>query len=427
MDNIDDHVVVPGASAGVAGGNQITLMCWVKPMNTNITVSPLDYDGFAGIRNNTDADFYLVHFGTTAVEARFRNSSGTNFDIVDNTLQIGAWQHFALRYNGSELTLFKNGVQLNTIVANGNILNAVEDLYIGGMIYQTSNFYLKGMIDEVSLWNRALSPQEINCYMRFGVPNGTPGLLNYYKCNQGTAGGVNTGQNILYDQTGGIDGNMLNFALTGTTSNFVTGVATVTDFNDTYCSGGSYTFGSQVLTAPGVYTETFQTAQGCDSTVRLTLVDGTLNTTVIAVDETLTALAPGLNYQWIDCQNGNQPVQGATAQSFTPTVSSDYAVIVSNGICSDTSACNMVMVGIKESQQLEGVKVFPNPVNDFLVVRIPSLASASVVIMDMTGRIVLEKEISGTELRIPTESWSKGVYTVEVKSGDRRSVQRVSR
>ena len=46
-------------------------------------------------------------------------------------------------------------------------------------------------------------------------------------------------------------------------------------------------------------------------------------------------------YQWIDCA-ANMDIAGETGQSYTPTVTGDYAVIVSNGACSDTSACTTV-------------------------------------------------------------------------------------
>ena len=42
--------------------------------------------------------------------------------------------------------------------------------------------------------------------------------------------------------------------------------------------------------------------------------------------------------QWIDCNNG-QPVAGATSQSFAATTPGTYAVIVTDGACSDTSEC----------------------------------------------------------------------------------------
>jgi gliding motility-associated-like protein len=48
--------------------------------------------------------------------------------------------------------------------------------------------------------------------------------------------------------------------------------------NATICQGQSYTFGSQVLSSSGIYTETFTTASGCDSIATLSLnVNGTLS------------------------------------------------------------------------------------------------------------------------------------------------------
>lgn len=44
------------------------------------------------------------------------------------------------------------------------------------------------------------------------------------------------------------------------------------------------------------------------------------------------------SFQWIDCNTGD-PIEGATGNSFTPTISGDYAVIISRGVCSETSDC----------------------------------------------------------------------------------------
>jgi len=245
FDNVDDYILVPGASALIANSNQISLSCWVKPMNANI-VFP-DYDGFAGIRNNANADFYMVHFGTNRVEARFRNSAGVNFDVVDTALQVGVWQYYTLTYNGTELTLYRDAVQVGTTIANGNIASTTDDLYIGGMMYGSFNYYMKGSIDEVSLWNKFLTPQEIRCYSKFGVPQNSIGLQLYYKCNQGIPGGINVNQTALNDETGHINGTFMNFALSGLTSNFVSGVTTVNDITASFCHGDSYQFGTSTL------------------------------------------------------------------------------------------------------------------------------------------------------------------------------------
>jgi hypothetical protein len=427
FDNVDDAVLVPNASASIAGSNQITLTCWVKPENTNI-VFP-DYDGFAGIRNNSDADFYMVHFSATGVEARFRNSNGVNFDVVDPALQIGVWQHYALIYNGSELTLYKNGVFVATTVANGSIANTTETMHIGSMPYGAFNYYLNGELDEVTLWTRALTPSEIRCLARFGVPATAPGLQHYFKCNQGTPGGINVGQTSLTDETGHTNGVFNNFALSGPTSNFVTGVSTVNDITAQFCPGSTYSFGTQTLTAPGVYSQLYPTSGGCDSTVRLTLSYLTLNDSVVSSGSVLNALGTGYSYQWVDCQNGYQPLSGETNAYFSPSVNGDYAVIVNDGSCSDTSSCvSVTTAGINSILNRTEISVYPNPVNDRLVIELPEFpADYTVQVTDAAGRVVYRNIHSGPRVELAAAAWSGGVYTLSVIAPDGTFVTTVTK
>src|SRR5258705_6947564 len=82
FDGLDDYVSVPNASGLINAGTGISLSCWVFPTNA-FPVYP-DYDGFAGIRNESDGDFYLVQIDPSPViEARFRNAAGIAFTLRD--------------------------------------------------------------------------------------------------------------------------------------------------------------------------------------------------------------------------------------------------------------------------------------------------------------------------------------------------------
>lgn len=48
------------------------------------------------------------------------------------------------------------------------------------------------------------------------------------------------------------------------------------------------------------------------------------------------------SYQWIDCNNGNSVINGETSYTYAPTNSGEYAVIISNGQCTDTTICAAV-------------------------------------------------------------------------------------
>lgn len=426
FDNIDDEVQVPGASSLIAGSNQISLTCWVKPMNANI-VFP-DYDGFAGIRNNTDADFYIVQFGNNRVEARFRNSSGVNFDVVDSTIQIGVWQHYTLTYNGSELTLYRNGIVVGNTIANGTISNTSVPFTIGSMVYSAFNYYMFGELDEITLWNRFLTPFQVRCLANFGTSPTTPGLQLYYKCNQGTPGGINVSQSSLTNETVNSNGFFSGFALSGFTSNFVAGVTTVTDIADNICPGSTYTFGFQTLSAPGVYTQVFPSSSGCDSTVRLTLSAG-INDAVSLSGNTLTAQQANAQYQWIDCQNGNQPIPGETNQSFVAPNIGPYAVIITAGACSDTSACiSIPTLSVSDNQWLDGVAVFPNPVQDQLTVQLSAFEKdVQLTVTDFSGRVVYDERMDGDLFRLPASDWSNGLYMLTVRCGEKSMNSRFSK
>jgi hypothetical protein len=52
----------------------------------------------------------------------------------------------------------------------------------------------------------------------------------------------------------------------------------------------------------------------------------------------------GASYQWVDCDNGNAPIGGATGQTFVPSVTGNYAVEVTVGGCTETSGCESITV-----------------------------------------------------------------------------------
>jgi hypothetical protein len=58
----------------------------------------------------------------------------------------------------------------------------------------------------------------------------------------------------------------------------------------------------------------------------------------------MAVIQAGAAYQWINCDNNNTPITGATGSAFTPTVSGNYALMVTIGDCSDTSDCQYVLV-----------------------------------------------------------------------------------
>lgn len=157
------------------------------------------------------------------------------------------------------------------------------------------------------------------------------------------------------------------------------------------CDGDTYVFGIQSLNSSGTYTEVFTSQSGCDSTVTLTLNVTSVDTSVSVSNNTLTANAAGASYQWIDCDNANAPIPGETNQSFTATQNGNYAVVVTENNCSDTSGCYAVVVIALGETLSEEIRIYPNPAKDRLFVDNPEEINIQRI------RIV---SISGVELFI---------------------------
>ena len=160
---------------------------------------------------------------------------------------------------------------------------------------------------------------------------------------------------------------------------------------DVICAGGSYTLPSgAVVAAAGVHYDTLISSANCDSVLVFTLANPVINTNVTVDNGTATAAAQGAAYQWINCAD-NQPVQGATNASFTPTATGNYAIVVTVDGCSDTSDCQEVIPTAVSDHDLAGqVRIYPNPVSSQVYIRAPFAVNVTISTMD--GRVVLVRE-----------------------------------
>ena len=419
FDGVDDVVTVTGGSSVIANATAISLTCWVYPTNTAPTYP--NFDGFAGIRDDVSADFYLVQTGATQLEARFRNSSGVEFTINYFGLQVNVWQHYTFTYDGNKTRLYKNGIVVDSLAANGSISSTTVPFLIGNVHFSNADFLLNGKMDEVSLWSRSITPAEIHCIYLSAVDTSSIGLQLYYKFDQGIAGGTNTAINTLTDITGNINGTLDNFALTGTTSNWVAGVSTFIPTTVSLCKGSTYNFNGQALTAAGVYTATFASASGCDSLVKLTLSVDSIDMAVTQSSITLLAQQLNATYQWVNCNTNFTPISGTIQRVFAPTVTGSYAVIITKGSCTDTSSCfNFTVSGIFESNFNTSMSLYPNPVKDICTVSVPLIKNGLLNLYDVTGRLLVQQAFNANA-DLNLHELNLGLYMVEIKDKEGRS------
>jgi hypothetical protein len=195
----------------------------------------------------------------------------------------------------------------------------------------------------------------------------------------------------------------------------------------TICSGDSIVFGTQTLDSTGVYTEVFTSVLNCDSTVELTLTVFSPDMSVTQSGKTLEASGTADSYQWIDCMN-NQPILNDTNQTFTALANGQYAVIIMENGCTDTSACyNVTTVNINERNIENVVSVFPTSVTDNVnLIFKHNMAQVSIRILNVLGREMYNVNHTNLKnLSLDLQKYEAGNYFIHLSTDTGTSIHRI--
>ncbi|MEZ4923191.1 MAG: T9SS type A sorting domain-containing protein [Crocinitomicaceae bacterium] len=131
---------------------------------------------------------------------------------------------------------------------------------------------------------------------------------------------------------------------------------------------------------------------------------------------TITANAAGANYQWLDCKDFS-PISGETSQTFTATSNGNYAVIVTENSCSDTSDCvTIAIVTIGDDIYESEINIYPNPTNNTLFISGLEEVQGDIrySVFDNLGRLVLQGNIADQTMSINCTELVSGLYTIQI-------------
>ena len=131
----------------------MTLEAWINPSVVNGAWRDVIYKG--------NDNYFLEatsNNGSRPVAGAIVNGSHAEA-YGSSALAINTWTHLAETYDGSAVRLYINGVLASSSPATGAITTSTSPLQIGGdSIYGQ---YFAGLIDEVRIYDRALSASEI--------------------------------------------------------------------------------------------------------------------------------------------------------------------------------------------------------------------------------------------------------------------------
>jgi len=152
---VDDYVDC-GNDASLNITNVVTVEAWIKA-NSWTTTGGVSMGVFVW-----KPGCYGLMFSTSgSVGGIFYREGGNPLYMFpeSNVLNTGQWYHVVGVYDGQKAYTYVDGSLVNSKDYPGILVTNSNPVYIGGL---TTSRHFNGTIDEVHIYNRALTPEEIH-------------------------------------------------------------------------------------------------------------------------------------------------------------------------------------------------------------------------------------------------------------------------
>ena len=188
FDGSDDYVDL--SPINLSSSDQMTLMCWINPDDlTSESENTI-------IRQDWGEPNWLLQISDYGTNINFgvEEINGDNFNIdytITPSMLENSWHHATGVYDGENLKIYLDGnLVASQSFSGGNIAfggnNQSTYLNIGSHPAPNDAETFDGLIDEVSIWDTALSQSQILSYMSASPTGSESGLVGYWNFNEGT-------------------------------------------------------------------------------------------------------------------------------------------------------------------------------------------------------------------------------------------------
>tara|TARA_X000001036_G_scaffold436220_1_gene478940 strand:+ start:273 stop:3695 length:3423 start_codon:yes stop_codon:yes gene_type:complete len=188
FDGVDDDVNI----GDIDLVNNFTIISYVKP----------DYSLWNGDGGENDmivgkGDSYMLGMHETwglyaellpTGSGTWEGSNSTylqNNGISPTFLSENTWSQVATTYDGQDLKVYVNGVMIYQIALSIDINQNDQSTVIGNCSSPHDDRWLKGNIDETSIWNIALTQEQIQSQMNHELTGTEEGIVGYWNFNDG--------------------------------------------------------------------------------------------------------------------------------------------------------------------------------------------------------------------------------------------------
>jgi hypothetical protein len=155
FDGTDDSVDIGNWSVG---GNALTISAWVNADSWNSYERILSKAEGAADQDHT----WMISNNNGNLRFRLKTDGTTDTLIATGTtLPTNEWVHIAAVYDGSTMKLYQNGTEVGSMTKTGTLDQNTQPITIGMNPDGTGSNYFDGTIDDLRIYNTALTQQEI--------------------------------------------------------------------------------------------------------------------------------------------------------------------------------------------------------------------------------------------------------------------------
>lgn len=198
------------------------------------------------------------------------------------------------------------------------------------------------------------------------------------------------------------------------------------------CSGTYYTFRSltDTIRKTGYYSDTFTSKRfGCDSIRILDLKIGLTKKLLLVDGINYSAQeSPNISYQWYSCDPWRR-IANQNQKTFTTKTFGRYAVVMSDGKCTDTSEClQLYTVGVSTIKTHDLI-YYPNPTKDRLYVETTTRdKNASISVYDIQGKLIMSESHRNTNrYELDMKNIASGTYVIYFQTETKSEILKIEK
>ncbi len=176
FDGVNDYVSAGSIASGVSG----TAMAWIKPSGDHDSQQYIMSGGESGGGDINTRYAIFARVDCPNGEWGTRIANGASYQLVCSgqaynsvNFPAGVWKHLAVTYSGSSVSFYNNGQLIRYVAQTVSGAGNSQPFSIGrfGAYSGPTKFYFNGTIDEVKIYNRALTDSEIQAEYNLGNPS----------------------------------------------------------------------------------------------------------------------------------------------------------------------------------------------------------------------------------------------------------------